>query len=274
MPSILTYLAKFDAVKVDDFPHLRRLLWCGEIFPTPVLRYWMSRLPHVTFTNLYGPTEATIASSYYTVPECPTDETRIPIGTACPGEELLVLDEELQPVAPGELGDLYIGGVGLSPGYWKDPERTGAVFLRNPHSTDPGDRIYKTGDLASVGADGQVYFHGRSDSQIKSRGYRIELGEIEVALHSVAGVHECAVVAINTDGFEGTVICGAYVPAPGAEVTSVMIHSQLGKLLPAYMLPARWMAFEQFPKNINGKIDRRQLREAFEINATEANRQS
>jgi non-ribosomal peptide synthetase component F len=123
-------MAKFDAVEQHDFPHLERLLWCGEVLPTPVLVHWMKRLPHVTFTNLYGPTEATIASSYYTVPSLPQDETElIPIGRACAGEELLVLGDDLAPLPAGDIGDLYIGGVGLSPGYWRDDEKTAAAFV-------------------------------------------------------------------------------------------------------------------------------------------------
>ena len=92
VPSALSYMAQRDVVRARDFPALRRVLWCGEVLPTPSLIYWMSRLPHVQFTNLYGPTEATIASSFYTVPQCPADpQASIPIGTACDGEELLVL---------------------------------------------------------------------------------------------------------------------------------------------------------------------------------------
>src|SRR5262249_52365174 len=155
-----------------------------------------------------GPTEATIASSYYRVPSCPRDEGyEIPIGTPCEGEQLWVLGAQLQPAAPGEIGDLYISGVGLSPGYWRDPEKTNAVFLPNPFSSDPVDRIYKTGDLARVGEDGLVYLVGRSDTQIKSRGYRIELGEIEAAVYAVTGVEGAAVVAMDSEGFEGTAIC-------------------------------------------------------------------
>jgi len=275
VPSVLNYMAKFDVVKFDDFPALRRVLWCGEVLPTPSLTYWMERLPHVRFTNLYGPTEATIASSYYTVPTCPDDpQAPIPIGTACEGEELLVLDESLRPVPPGESGELYIGGVGLSPGYWRDPEKTAAVFLPHPRRGGASERIYKTGDLARIDAKGLVHFLGRTDSQIKSRGYRIELGEIEAALNTVQGLRECAVVAIASDGFEGTAICGAYVPAPGAAVTPAALRSELCRALPPYMLPARWMAFDSFPKNANGKTDRRRLKEAFEANATEAHRQS
>ena len=133
VPSILNYMAKFDVVKFNDFPALRELLWCGEVFPTPSVIYWMKRLPRVRFTNLYGPTEATIASSYYTVPQCPEeDRSPIPIGTACPGEELLVLNEKLERVPSGKIGNLYIGGVGLSAGYWKDPDKTRAAFCAEP----------------------------------------------------------------------------------------------------------------------------------------------
>src|SRR5437667_3440783 len=271
VPSLLSYLAKFDVVQFNDFPTLRRLLWCGEVFPTAALRYWMARLPHVTFTNLYGPTETTIASSYYTVPTCPEDDgVAIPIGTPCEGEELLVLSETLRPVSPGEVGDLYIRGVGLSPGYWRDPEKTRAAFIPNPMSPDPADRLYRTGDLAKIGVGGLVYFLGRADSQIKSRGYRIELGEIETALNAMDFIQECAVVAIPTDGFEGTVICCAYVPRPAVSVTPAVVRKELARVLPSPMLPSRWMAFDRLPRNANGKFDRRQLQEAFANDETVA----
>jgi amino acid adenylation domain-containing protein len=270
VPSALNYMAKFDVVGVNDFPALKRLLWCGEVFPTPVLTHWMKHLPHVIFTNLYGPTEATVASSYYTVPECPQDDRRpIPIGTPCKGEELLVLDENMRPVAPGETGDLYIGGVGLSPGYWKDPEKTRAAFVPRPGSSDPSERIYKTGDLARIGEDGFVYYLGRTDSQVKSRGYRIELGEIEAALNTLEGLDECAVVAIPTDGFEGSTICCAYVAALHASVNARTLRRELRNVLPGYMLPARWAAFAHLPKNSSGKIDRPRLSKIFAQNETQ-----
>jgi amino acid adenylation domain-containing protein len=262
VPSVLTYMAKFDAIGQDDFPALERLLWCGEVLPTPILAHWMRRLPDVRFTNLYGPTEATIASSFYTVPSVPADETApIPIGVACDGEELLVLDEELQPTLSGEIGDLYIAGVGLSPGYWRDEEKTAAAFLPDPRSPESGDRIYRTGDLARVDDDGLVQFLGRADSQIKSRGYRIELGEIESAFNAIDGVRECAVVGVEADGFEGVAICAAYVTDSGLEPP--VLRRLLVDALPAYMLPARWLVLDALPKNQNGKTDRPALRERF-----------
>ena len=268
VPSVLNYMAKFDVVK--DFPCLKRVLWCGEVFPTPALMHWMQRLPEATFTNLYGPTETTIASSYYTVPTCPADPCEpIPIGAPCDGEQLLVLDEHLKSVSPGETGDLYIGGVGLSPGYWRDREKTAAAFIQHPGSTDPSNRLYKSGDLAKVGAEGLVYYVGRADSQVKSRGYRIELGEIEAALNASGDVKECAVVAIPSEGFEGTTLCCAYVSAVHANVHRHLLLSELRKLLPSYMLPTRWAALNQLPKNSSGKIDRPQLRRMFEQDGTQ-----
>lgn len=262
VPSVLSYMAKFDVVGQGDFPHLKRLLWCGEVFRTPSLIYYMQRLPHVQFTNLYGPTEATIASSYFTVPRCPESENaEIPIGTGCGGEELLVLDDDLQPAPAGAVGDLYIEGAGLSPGYWEDPDKTRAAFIDAAAVKDRVTRIYKTGDLARMGDDGLVYFVGRADTQIKHRGYRIELGEIEKALYAFSDMAECAVVAIDIAGFEGTRICCAYEPVNGSEVPASKLRGALAQKLPGYMLPTLWMHFESLPRNQNGKIDRKLLRE-------------
>src|SRR5207248_2644838 len=184
---------------------------------------------HARFTNLYGPTEATIASSYYTVPRCPAHERApVPIGTACDGEELLILDDEMRPVRDGEIGNLYIGGVGLSPGYWNDPEKTRSVFLPRPGGAGLDERLYRTGDLGRRGADGLLYFAGRTDTQIKSRGYRIELGEIESALNALPGLRQ-----------------------------------SLASAVPAYMLPARWMQCDALPRNANGKADRPELQRRF-----------
>jgi amino acid adenylation domain-containing protein len=269
VPSVLNYIAKFNALRQDDFPSLRRVLWCGEVLPTPALIYWMKHLPHARFTNLYGPTEATIASSYYDVPACPQNpQEEIPIGRACGGEELLVLDEKLDSLPAGNVGDLYIGGAGLSPGYWRDPEKTAGVFVRNPRGSNASgasnnSRLYRTGDLAWQDESGCINFVGRADTQIKSRGYRIELGEIETALNSCEALQEGAVVAIQAESFGGWMICCAYVPRDGAALTQAFLRKHLEKLVPAYMLPVRWMQFPALPKNANGKIDRPRLKDCF-----------
>jgi amino acid adenylation domain-containing protein len=248
VPSVLNYMAKVDAVRQGDFPELRRVMWCGEVLPTPVLIHWLKRLPHARFTNLYGPTETTIASSYYDVPACPASPSEvIAIGAACDGEEILLLENEI-----------CIGGVGLSPGYWRDPEKTAAAFV--PHPSRPRERIYRTGDLGRLRPDG-VELIGRADTQIKCRGYRIELGEIEAALASLPALRESAVVAIPSQGFEQWQICCAYVRMEGAAVTPAALRTELAKLIPAYMMPARWQAYEALPRNANGKVDRPLLRQ-------------
>ncbi|HJR68885.1 MAG TPA: amino acid adenylation domain-containing protein [Gammaproteobacteria bacterium] len=262
VPSVLNLMAKFDVLRDHDFPSLKRVLFAGEVLPTPTLMYWMKRLPHVRFTNLYGPTETTISSSHYTVPACPTSEQQpIPIGTACAGEELLLLDEQRNPVADGDIGEIYIRGVGVSPGYWRDPVKTQGAFLGDARN---GGRIYKTGDLGRRGADGLLYFCGRADTQIKSRGYRIELGEIESALNALPEVRESAVVAIASGGFEGTLICCAYSPAPNQDLSTKRLRTLLCERLPQYMVPVRWSRYDELPKNHNGKTDRASIKLKFE----------
>jgi amino acid adenylation domain-containing protein len=264
VPSALNHMAKAGAVREYDFPALRRILWCGEAWHAAGLAHWMRRLPHVRFTNLYGPTEATIASSFHDVPEVPSDETKpVPVGRGCAGEELLVLDEALRPVAPGETGDLFIRGVGLSPGYWRDAAKTAAAFLPNPFSDDPQDRIYRTGDLARIGDGGEIVLVGRADTQIKSRGYRIELGEIEAVLHAIDELEESAVVAVESAGIDGLAIACGYVPRAGVALEPAGLRSRLAARLPAYMLPSRWRRFERLPLNANGKVDRKALKELF-----------
>ncbi len=269
VPSVLNYMARFGVVRPDDFPHLRRVMWCGEVFPTPALIHWMSRLPHVQFTNLYGPTETTVASTHYTVPACPDNpRDAVPIGRACGGETVHVLDESLRPVPPGTPGEIVIGGAGVSPGYWRNPEATARAFIEDPRL--PGARLYRTGDVGRVGRDGNLYFLGRADSQIKSRGYRIELGEIEAALDSLPCLQECAVVAPVAEGFEGRTICCAFAPRDGASASPALLRRELLRMLPPYMVPARWVQFDRLPRNLNGKIDRRRIAQYFERHETAA----
>lgn len=266
VPSVLNYLAKFKAVRYGDFPSLKRLIWGGEVLPTSTLQYWMKHLPHVTFTNLYGPTETTIASTYYTIPELPKNgEKDIPIGEACPGEALYVLDDQLNPVPEGEIGELYIAGNGLSRGYWDDPEETGKFFQFNPYVIDGNRIFYKTGDLAHFDEDGLCYFDGRKDYQIKKMGYRIELGEIEKAVDSLGLIAECAVVATSDGEIENNRICCAYVPAgtKNDHIAGAYLEMKLKNLLPNYMIPEKWESYVILPKNRNGKIDRKALQNHF-----------
>lgn len=264
VPSVLNLMAQFDAVRQRDFATLRRVLFAGEVLPTRTLIHWMRRLPHAKFSNLYGPTETTIASSCHTLARSPSDNREpIPIGRPCDSEEFLVLDDKLQPVAAGERGELYIRGGGVSAGYWRDPQRTQAAFVTLPGSPEPGGRAYKTGDLVRQDTEGVFYYLGRADNQVKSRGYRIELGDIESALLSLPSVRDAAVVAIEAAGFEGKLLCCAYVPAPGRRVKVGDVRKELAALLPAHMLPSRWMCHDALPTNASGKTDRLLLAQGF-----------
>jgi amino acid adenylation domain-containing protein len=269
VPSTFAYMVRGNAIEQDDFATLERIVWCGEVLPPAVLAHWMERVRQPRYTNLYGPTEATIASSFHTVAEPPRDTSAaIPIGRPCAGEDIVVLDEQLREVAAGELGELYIAGAGLSPGYWQDEQKTAAAFVVQAQS---GRRLYRTGDLGRRDEQGVLHYVGRVDSQIKSRGYRIELGEIETALSAVEGVAECAIVAVPSEGFEGTAICCAWTAQLDAQdLDPTGLRRALTRTLPAYMLPARWLRFEQLPKNVSGKIDRRLLKEKFAENADRA----
>jgi amino acid adenylation domain-containing protein len=258
VPSVLSYMAQVGALDDGGFPDLKRVLWCGDVLPTSVLATWMSKLPHVEFTNLYGPTEATVASSFHTVNQLPPDGAPIPIGRPCAGEDVFVADEQLGRLPAGEIGELCIAGVGLALGYWRDEAATRRAFVHDPRQL--GGRVYRTGDLGRADEAGVLHFLGRTDSQIKHRGYRIELGEIAAALDTIDDVAACAVVDIPTRGFESTVIGCAYMRRPGSDLNAADLRRGVQRLLPAYMVPMRWLELDELPKNANGKIDRNQVR--------------
>jgi amino acid adenylation domain-containing protein len=259
VPSAMAYAGRTRGGR-GQLRELRRVLWCGEVMPTAVLRDWMTRAPNARFTNLYGPTETTVASSYFTVPAIPEpDDPPAPIGHACDGEEILVLDEALNTAAVGQIGEIYITGNGVCGGYWNDEAQTRAAFVADLRPGKDGARMYRTGDLGRCDSDGLTSFVGRRDTQIKSRGYRIELGEIEAALARLPEVEESAVIALELDGFEGTAIGCALSLTSGTDLDLTIVRRRLGEQLPKYMIPTRWRVFEDLPKNANGKIDRRRL---------------
>ncbi|MDX2525277.1 amino acid adenylation domain-containing protein [Streptomyces europaeiscabiei] len=255
VPSTLIGMEQRDVVRPGDFPHLRRVLWCGDVLPTSVAAYWMRRLPHVTFVNLYGPTETTVASSFYVLPTATVDQRQpLPIGRAIPGERLGIFRPDRSRAAVGEVGDLCIAGAGLSPGYWRDPERTSRAFAEIP-TAGGTERWYVTGDFARVDETGFFHFHGRSDRQVKSRGYRIELDEVTAAVNELPDVAESTIVALPVSGMEGRRLHAACVLRPGVELNPAALRDALLKHIPAYMVPTRWHSLEEIPRTSNGKAD-------------------
>jgi len=154
----LILMAEADVVAPGDFPLLRQVIWRGGALPVPVLQYWTRRVGHAGFTSLYGAPGATIASAYHTWrQDIVADSTLVPIGTACPGQEVLVLSDRLEATEAGETGDLWIRGAGVSPGYWGDSAATVVAFRRGLDGPTGNDRMCRTGDRGRRGRDGQIH---------------------------------------------------------------------------------------------------------------------
>ncbi|XAK55835.1 amino acid adenylation domain-containing protein [Bacillus inaquosorum] len=228
---------------------LNRVFSGGEQLGTHLVSRFCELLPNVALTNSYGPTEATVEASFF---DCPLYEKleRIPIGKPVHHVRLYILNQKQRMLPAGCIGELYIAGAGVARGYLNRPALTEDRFLEDPFY--PGERMYKTGDVARWLPDGHVEFLGRLDDQVKIRGYRIEPGEIEAALRSIEGIREAA-VTVRTDSGEPE-LC-AYIEG----LRRNEVRAQLERLLPGYMIPAHMIEMEQWPVTPSGKLDRNAL---------------
>jgi amino acid adenylation domain-containing protein len=181
------------------FRALRFLIVGGEALDVHSVALLQNSLPPRALFNIYGPTEATTFATYFPVDMQGDIPGAIPIGRPIPNTEVLLLDEHCNVVPQGARGQLHIGGPGVALGYLNNPELTKANFIAHPWSTDPGARLYATGDYGRYLPTGGIEFLGRRDDQLKVRGFRIEPGEIEAALRSCPGVAD-AVVMLHDDG--------------------------------------------------------------------------
>ncbi|MGC2838954.1 non-ribosomal plipastatin synthetase PpsC [Bacillus sp. JZ76] len=252
IPAMLnSFLDQAEMLALGDGTNLKRVFAGGEPLAPRTAARFASILPQVSLIHGYGPTEATVDAAFYVLdPERDRDRLRIPIGKPVPGARLYVLDPHLAVQPSGVAGELYIAGAGVARGYLNRPALTEERFLKDPFY--PGERMYKTGDVARWLPDGNIEFLGRTDDQVKIRGYRIEPGEIEAALRSIEGVREAA-VTVRTDSGEPE-LC-AYVE--GLQRNEV--RAQLERLLPGYMVPAYMIEMEQWPVTPSGKLDRNAL---------------
>ncbi|QRG69741.1 non-ribosomal peptide synthetase [Brevibacillus choshinensis] len=239
---------------------LRQVMPGGEALPVWLARKCMTKLPNSRLINLYGPTENAVNTTSYHVKELPENATMVPIGRPIANDRLYILDDHLQPVPIGVIGDLYIAGDGVAKGYLNRPELTEERFPKDPFGNVPGRRMYKSGDLARYRADGNVEFIGRADDQVKIRGCRIELGEIETVVGTFSGVRQA--VAGVTKSKDGSANLIAYV------VMNAGVSFDQGKLrefvrdrLPEYMIPTFFLELQEVPVTPVGKIDRRRLPE-------------
>ena len=271
-PGLLSHLVD---ERLPDLAGLRRVLTGGDVASVKTARAVLGGIAGCEFTNIYGPTENTVLTTAYTLHSSEQLENVIPIGRAIHGTETHVVNDEGQQVARGEVGELWLGGLGLARGYANRTELTAQRFVPHPFSARPGARLYHTGDLVREREDGQLEFLGRRDFQVKVRGHRIELPEIERALREHRGVQEAVVLAL-TQGVDQEKRLVAFVQTTPAQTTSAQtaaagatshlapcgedLRVYLGHRLPAYMVPSVLVLLEALPLSPTGKVDRNALK--------------
>ncbi|MEU8207907.1 amino acid adenylation domain-containing protein [Micromonospora sp. NPDC049044] len=233
-------------------PTLRHLMVTGEAMPADLCERWFARHPEVPIINAYGPTECSDDVTHAVIRAGDPVGARVPIGYPVRNTLLYVLDDHLSPVGVGVAGELYVGGVGVGPGYVGDPVKTAFRFLADPFA-GPGTRMYRTGDRVIRRADGQLEFIERRDHQVKIRGHRIELGEVEAALRAVDEVVDAAVAAVA--GPAGTRLVAFVTGVADA----ALVRTRLASVLPDYMVPAAWHVVDALPLTAHGKVDRTKL---------------
>lgn len=252
VPSVLNNVSNFDAFSVIKPKSLEKILFAGETMPNKHLNYWRNNYPNALYSNLYGPTELTVIATYYIVNRTFRDDESLPIGKACKNVQTLIVSDENNLAAKGQIGELCVRGSLVAFGYYNNTKNTKQSFVQNPLHNFYPDIVYKTGDLVYENEFDEIMFVGRKDSQIKHNGYRIELGEIETA---ILGIEEVINTCILYDDLKKQIVA-FYI----AEKSNSEIRKDLIATLPKYMIPTKWINMEQFPLNANGKIDRLELK--------------
>lgn len=248
-PSMARMIAMNDEARFA-LGRVKHLMIGGEALPGALVSD-LRETTRATIENMYGPTETTIWS---TTQAAGMGETIVNVGTPIANTQVYVLDDAMQPVPVGAAGELYIGGAGVTRGYWQRPDLTDERFLSDPFI--PGNRIYRTGDLVRWRDDGRLDFIGRADHQVKIRGYRIELGEIEALMDADPAIRQA--VVIPREDTPGAVRLVGYYTASGP-VCEVSLKQRLNQALPDYMVPQAFVAMDSFPLTPNKKVDRKAL---------------
>lgn len=255
--SAVVLVGNSDILSVALPDYLRFVAFAGEVMPAKQLRMWQEKLPNVRFVNLYGPTEITVDCTYFEVTRQYADDEYIPIGKACRNMQVLVLKDDDSEADVGEIGELCVRGSGVALGYYGNRLKTDEVFVQNPLNPQYNDIIYRTGDLGKWNEHGELEFVSRKDFQVKHKGNRIELGEIEVAVNALEGVTNAA--CIFDQMLDKIVLY--YTTTDGVERDVINIVKDR---IPVYMFPEVIIHLKAMPFNMNGKIDRIELKRQYE----------
>ncbi len=263
VPSLLIFLQTMKAADGRYLRSIKRFIFGGEGYPKAKLKGLYDVYSTTSeFFNVSGPTECTcICSSYKITAEDFHDLQGFPpLGFIATNFSYLILDQDNKKVPDGELGELCLLGPNVGLGYYNDPERTSASFVQNPYNSVFREIMYKTGDLVRVDpADGKLYIQGRKDNQIKHMGYRIELEEIENALYRIEYIAEAIAIHSDSGGLSRIIA----VVATRRQENDDQLRRDLCRLIPDYMVPSAFYYEEVLPKNPNGKVDRKHIKEKY-----------
>ena len=251
--------------QLEDLSRVGQLLAGGDVLSVHHVEKYLAALGESArrLINGYGPTENTTFTCCHLMDGQTRLNGSVPIGRPITNTQVYVLDAEMQVAPLGVVGELYIGGAGLARGYFSRPELTAERFVPHPHSTEAGERLYRTGDMVRWHESGELEFIGRVDGQVKIRGFRIEVGEIEAVLAAHPGVRE-AVVMVREDERGDKRLAAYVVKEAEREVTARELKDYLREQLPEYMQVQWVVAVEEMPLTTNGKVDRRAL-QAVEV---------
>ncbi|HEV7657720.1 MAG TPA: amino acid adenylation domain-containing protein [Mycobacteriales bacterium] len=236
-----------------------REVWTGgDVVSRQAVDRIAAACPDISIFNGYGPVETTVFATRYRIHPGPPTGTGVPIGTPMDNTRIYVLDDDLRPLPPGEVGGLYVGGLGVAQGYVGRPDLTAERFLRDP-SGAADERMYATGDLARRDPDGLLHFAGRADSQVKINGFRIEPEEIESVLGRHPAVARAVVMARTFEDGSGRITAYVVPEDAAAPPEGGALRDFLAGELPAYMVPAEVAVLAELPLTPNGKVDRARL---------------
>lgn len=254
VPAFVEMFVEYAESRATELP--LRLFWMsGDWIPLTLPARIKQFIPPSTVVSLGGATEAAIWSIIYVIDEIKPEWESIPYGKPLANQAFHVLNENLDACPVHVPGELYIGGIGVALGYWKDEEKTRQAFITHPRT---GERLYRTGDFGRFMPDGNIEFLGREDLQVKISGFRIELGEIEAALSQCPEIHSVVVNVWQSASGKKRLV-GYVIPEADAEADTAALQAFLKQKLPLYMIPGEFVFLEKFPLSANGKVDRKAL---------------